>query len=43
VSLPAQADAEKATAKFVNGVLEISIPMKEVTAPAAKKIEIQGA
>ncbi|MGE0057262.1 MAG: Hsp20/alpha crystallin family protein [Dehalococcoidia bacterium] len=43
VSLPAHADADKATAKFTDGVLEISIPTKEVTPPTAKKIEITGA
>jgi HSP20 family protein len=42
ISLPANVDSDRATAKFTDGVLEITMPMREVIPPTAKKIEIAG-
>lgn len=43
VGVPAEADADNATAKFADGLLEVAIPLKKVTPSAARKIEISGA
>jgi len=42
VSIPPEADIENAGAKFTDGVLEITLPLKKTPPTAAKKIEIQG-
>jgi HSP20 family protein len=41
VGLPANADADAATAKFEQGILQVTIPTKEVSPSTAKKIAIQ--
>jgi HSP20 family protein len=43
VSLPEGADPEKVTAKYAQGILEVTVPVQKQAKPAARHVSVEGA